>query len=69
MADTLLMQEARELIEFYDARDKNWENALCFTLCRNWLGERLNVYNPKTHFLIRKRRAITAPHPTEKEKL
>lgn len=50
--DTPLMAEARELIAFYDERERNWESALAFTLCRDVLGNRLGIYDPKTHFLM-----------------
>lgn len=53
--DSPLMTEARELIAFYDAQDWNWESALGFTLCRDVLGNRLNVYDPRTHVLYAKR--------------
>jgi hypothetical protein len=39
------MQEARELIAFYDARRKNWECALSFILTRGWFGDCYRVYD------------------------
>jgi hypothetical protein len=35
---TALMQEARDLIAFYDKRGWNWESALAFTLCKDLFG-------------------------------
>lgn len=55
--DTPLMREARELIAFYDERGWKWESALGFTMCRNIFGERLAIYNPRTHFVMPKRTA------------
>lgn len=33
------MQEARELIAFYDERGWDWTSALAFTLCRRLFGD------------------------------
>lgn len=65
--DTPLMAEARALIAFYDERGWNWESALGFTLCRDWVGNRLAIYDPRTHFLMPIRGRNLRSEPVGKE--
>ncbi len=37
------MDEARELIEFYDANGWDWSSALAFTLCRQLFGAEFQI--------------------------
>jgi hypothetical protein len=63
MNDTPLMAEARDLIEFYDARGKNWESALSFIMTRGWFGPGYSVIDNSTHFAMPKRHAKTHRQP------
>ena len=57
MIDTLLMTEARQLIEFYDGNGWNWKCALSFIMTRGWFGPSYSVYDRNTHFASRRHRA------------
>ena len=41
------MNEARELIAFYDERGWDWTTALAFVLCRQLFGVNFSIVNRK----------------------
>jgi hypothetical protein len=63
MRDTPLMQEARQLIAFYDEHGCDWTSALSFILCRDLFGSgftchpkegwRYSRVNPNTNRLMK----------------
>lgn len=67
MSDTPLMQEARELIAFYDEHGLNWESALGFAMLRGFGGERIFSYIPATHFLMPRSRWKERSHDDRPE--